>query len=73
MSNYGPCVLDCTKCSGEYCEQHGADPCDCDVIERHRIPCGVCHGSGKVYMRGPIYFGMFECYRCKGTGRHTPL
>lgn len=28
-------LFDCPKCSGEYCESHGTDPCDCDVVERH--------------------------------------
>ena len=31
-----PCEEDCSRCSGEYCEQHFADPCDCDVAERHQ-------------------------------------
>lgn len=26
---------DCTRCSGEFCEQHGTQPCDCDTAERH--------------------------------------
>lgn len=29
---------DCSKCSGEYCEQHFDKPCNCDVVERHTIP-----------------------------------
>lgn len=29
------CKPDCPMCSGEYCERHITEPCDCDVIERH--------------------------------------
>jgi|SRR5581483_352871 len=32
------CEDDCTRCSGEYCETHITDPCDCDCEERHRDP-----------------------------------
>lgn len=31
------CPEDCDKCSGEYCETHNVRPCDCDVVDRHRI------------------------------------
>jgi len=41
---YGPCdehpncpSQDCSKCTGEFCETHGANPCDCDVLDRHKI------------------------------------
>jgi len=27
----------CTRCSGEYCEHHGTEPCDCDVTARHLV------------------------------------
>ena len=27
---------DCQRCSGEFCEQHGTQPCECDVAERHQ-------------------------------------
>jgi hypothetical protein len=30
------CGKDCTRCSGEYCNIHFDQPCDCDVVERHR-------------------------------------
>lgn len=26
---------DCEMCASEYCETHGRDPCDCDVVDRH--------------------------------------
>jgi hypothetical protein len=26
---------DCRKCSGEFCETHGIEPCDCDSADRH--------------------------------------
>jgi hypothetical protein len=26
---------DCPSCSGEHCDVHLDDPCDCDVVERH--------------------------------------
>lgn len=26
---------DCPSCSGEYCDIHFHDPCDCDVVARH--------------------------------------
>lgn len=29
------CGEDCGICSGEFCVNHGVDPCDCDVVERH--------------------------------------
>lgn len=32
-----PCEPDCPKCSGAYCETHGADHCECDVVARHQI------------------------------------
>jgi hypothetical protein len=28
---------DCTKCNGEFCEQHGVEPCNCDVLDRHNL------------------------------------
>ncbi len=28
--------IDCSKCSGEYCEKHFDKPCECEVVERHR-------------------------------------
>jgi hypothetical protein len=31
------CPENCNRCSGEFCEQHGPNPCRCDVIERHKI------------------------------------
>jgi hypothetical protein len=27
---------DCGRCSGAYCGIHITDPCDCDVLDRHR-------------------------------------
>ncbi len=27
----------CSRCSGEFCETHGVDPCGCDCIDRHEI------------------------------------
>ena len=27
---------ECVRCSGEYCDIHILDPCDCDVTARHR-------------------------------------
>lgn len=32
---------DCQMCSGEYCEIHMGDPCDCDVIDRHKIQTSI--------------------------------
>lgn len=29
------CPRDCQRCSGEYCDTHFTDPCECDVIQRH--------------------------------------
>lgn len=26
---------DCNRCSGEYCDTHFAEPCDCDCFDRH--------------------------------------
>lgn len=31
---------DCQKCSGEFCETHGVDPCDCDTADRHIYQAG---------------------------------
>lgn len=28
--------FDCGYCSGELCAVHGYQPCDCDVLERHK-------------------------------------
>ena len=28
--------MDCGMCSGEYCERHFCEPCDCNVTDRHR-------------------------------------
>lgn len=30
-----PCEEGCTRCSGEYCDVHFCQSCDCDVVERH--------------------------------------
>ena len=32
----------CERCTGEYCDEHITDPCDCDVVDRHSsgVPCG---------------------------------
>lgn len=42
------CPEDCPRCSGEYCDQHFADACDCDVVARHTpvdvAPEGDSHG-----------------------------
>lgn len=38
---YTLCEPDCQRCSGEYCDTHINDPCDCDVIDRHS---DNCHG-----------------------------
>lgn len=27
---------ECARCSGEYCDVHGTEPCNCDTAERHR-------------------------------------
>ena len=35
------CKEDCRKCTGEYCETHTTDPCDCDVVDRHRYNPGM--------------------------------
>lgn len=29
----------CTRCSGEYCNIHFYDPCECDAADRHRDLC----------------------------------
>jgi hypothetical protein len=29
------CGDDCSRCSGEYCETHGMQPCECDTADRH--------------------------------------
>lgn len=29
------CDEGCHRCSGEYCNKHGTDPCDCDAADRH--------------------------------------
>ena len=29
------CERSCARCAGDYCDHHGIEPCDCDVIERH--------------------------------------
>lgn len=29
------CEEDCAQCSGEHCETHGAEPCECDTAARH--------------------------------------
>lgn len=39
------CDEDCTRCSGEYCEQHGVSPCECDVIDRHQKAQGEHFGQ----------------------------
>ena len=31
------CDENCTRCTGEYCDQHYLDPCECDVVERHTM------------------------------------
>jgi len=31
---------ECSRCSGEYCDVHITDPCDCDVAERHANDIG---------------------------------
>lgn len=32
------CEDDCQRCSGEYCETHLLEPCDCGTAERHYVP-----------------------------------
>jgi phosphoribosylaminoimidazole carboxylase (NCAIR synthetase) len=31
------CEEDCNMCSGEYCNIHFTDKCECDVIDRHKM------------------------------------
>ena len=44
------CEEDCTRCSGEYCEKHFNEPCDCDVVDRHmpnyKSKCEAIHTLG---------------------------
>lgn len=35
------CDEDCPRCSGEYCNRHGNEPCDCDVVDRHTAPPNI--------------------------------
>lgn len=35
QARHGICDLDCPACSGTVCMAHD-EPCDCDVIDRHR-------------------------------------
>lgn len=41
MSDSDKCPItgepDCSMCSGEWCEWHFDDPCDCGVAERHGL------------------------------------
>ena len=40
------CEPDCRLCSGEACETHGTDPCECATDERHQrqAPAEQCIG-----------------------------
>lgn len=61
--NLNGCPEGCTRCSGEYCERHFDQPCDCDVVERHSSPapaprenqCDGCNLGLPVDKRGTHY------------------
>lgn len=37
LKPWSPCQTQCSMCSGEFCAQHGADSCKCEVEDRHFI------------------------------------
>lgn len=39
-ANQSAPLATCRRCTGEYCDTHGADRCDCDTADRHaKEPC----------------------------------
>jgi hypothetical protein len=56
------CPENCNRCSGEFCEQHGPNPCRCDVIERHKIITKeTCPKCGSKYSDNGLVVIWFEC------------
>ena len=45
-------VMECERCSGEYCDVHFCIPCECDVVDRHcHEPCEM---GSKRLIRGHL-------------------
>jgi len=80
---------DCARCSGEYCDIHFAEPCDCPVCERHGLGdemneehCCVCDDpTGKAGQGDDSLFcescedGPFcsECWNRHQCAGHSPI
>jgi len=40
-------------------------------IERDKILCKECNGSGSITIHGPVHSGTSQCSDCRGDGRRT--
>lgn len=38
--------------------------------ERDKVTCKLCGGSGWITEHGPVHSASFECWKCRGAGRH---
>lgn len=41
-------------------------------LERSKVTCGTCGGSGTVTMQGPYHSSTSQCYICGGAGKTVP-
>jgi len=70
------CDENCTRCSGEYCEQHSTDPCDCDVDARHAEPRRASGRAAQVFSPEEVFrlnnyqhSGCFHPFTCGSDDR----
>lgn len=40
-------------------------------IEREKIHCEGCNGTGRIYSQGPHHGSDTQCWKCHGEGRHS--
>lgn len=41
-------------------------------IERDKVTCSPCRGSGTITTSGPYHGSTSQCWKCRGEGRHAP-
>lgn len=41
-------------------------------IERRKVHCRECSGSGRIYTPGPYHGSDSQCWKCQGEGKHLP-
>jgi DnaJ-class molecular chaperone len=42
------------------------------LVEREKVTCRECAGSGSITTHGPCHSATSICRKCSGNGRHTP-